>query len=191
MKRFFALLFAFCLLISLLAGCGEAPDPGDTEKNPFVIQSVYDDYDVSDSPDPAPVDQLCQYLTERLSPGEYLMIQRWEASVPGAPGKESEGKTDYYLLIYGADIEIFRKLLDSYDGPLVPILFGEASYSMSDLIKAEEDIRGFMENNRESVNAKIQRWDQVVYVSNIMRGYEELKRFADEYPVPEMFIVER
>lgn len=224
MKRFFALLFTLCLLVSLLTACGgspapgsevrpessssvspapqesasfageaETPDPGDTEKRPFVIQNVYDDYYVSDSPDPAPSELLCQYFTERLSPEEYLVIEPWEEAIPRAPWEEDVpevSEKNYYLLIYGTDIELFQNLLDSYDGPWVPVVFGDTSYSLRDLMKAEADIRAFMENNRELINAKIERWSQVVYVSNIMRGYEELKQFADDYSNPELFLIE-
>lgn len=224
MKRFLALLFALCLLASLLTACGGSPAPeseaepetpssvspapqesgpsagdagasgsGDTEKKPFVIQSVYDDYDVSGSPDPAPTELLCQYFTDRLSPEEYLVIKPWEQSIPPAPweGDPETPWTNYFVLIYGSDIRLFQTLLETYDGPWTPIVFGDASYSLSDLMKAELDIRSYMENNRELINAKIENRGTFVHVRNIMRGYEELKRFADDYPIPELFLIEK
>lgn len=227
MKRFLSLLFALCLLASLLTACGgspastpapeseaapEAPSSvspsaeensssaenagasgsGESEKEPFVIQSVYDYY-IVDSPDPAPSRLLSQYLTEHLSTGEYLTIEPSEQYIPLAPWEEPDpevSETNYFLFIYAEDIELITGLLDSYDGPRTPIVFREASYSLSDVIKAEEDIRGFMENNRALINAKIEGRGSFVHVRNIMRGYEELKQFADDYPLPELFLIE-
>ena len=224
MKRFLALLFALCLLASLLTACGGSPAPeseaepeapssvspapqesgpsiedagasgsGDSEKEPFVIQSVRNYY-IVDSPDPAPSRLLCQYLTEHLSTGEYLTIEPSEQYIPLAPWEEPDpevSETNYFLLIYAEDIELITGLLDSYDGPRTPVVFGEASYSLSDLMQAELDIRSYMENNRELINAKIENRGTFVHVRNIMRGYEELKRFADDYPIPELFLIEK
>lgn len=176
------------------AGEADASDPRDAEKKPFVIQNVYDDYYVSDSPDPAPTELLCQYFRERLSPDEYLMIEPWEEYIPRAPWEEDDpevSESNYFVLLYGPDIGLFENLLNSYDGPWAPIVFGETSYSLRDLMKAESDIKIFLEGHPEIIYAEIRRMTDVIYISGVEEGYEELKRFADDYPIPELFLIEK
>lgn len=152
-------------------------------KKPFVIQNQDDDWDISGLTDPAPAEQLSQYFLDHLSSDQYLLIECDDYYDIG------EGESRYHVFIWAENIEPFQNLLDSYDGPWTPILFGEVPYSLNDLMKAEADMKAFLEEHPEITYEEMGTTRDIVYVDWVKDGYEELQQFVDGYPSPELFSI--
>lgn len=158
---------------------------GAVVQRPFEIKNQEDDWrddwDISGLSDPAPAEQLCAYFLEHLTPDDYVLIEcHHELTWGWEPTGETE-TIDYYISILAEDKEPFQKLLDSYHGPWTPVVFQQESFSLSDLMEAQAEVKAFLEAHPEIVYDDLRIAGDYVAVEWVREGYEQLREFTESY----------
>lgn len=131
--------------------------------------------------DEEPVETLCQYLLENLTPKEYGVIDTYaEIKSPYDPENIEVLRSVRVIAPNKAPID---EVLQQYDGPYAPIFFYQNKNTLSNMTQARKDVQAFLAEHPEiEVTAFGEAWPQLVAVW-VEEFSDELTSFVENYPI--------
>ena len=150
-------------------------DPGESSAPPA---SPSQSASQSDPNNFAPVDALCDYLLENLSPSQYTSISR-----------QRDNKANLVVRALVPDRAPVEALVAAYPGEPVPVDYVDTQFSKAEQDAALEAVNAFFEEHPEIPLICVNRWyDQVMIY--LEAPSEDLEAFIAESSLKEIYLVE-
>ena len=152
-------------------------DPGESSAPPA---SPSQSASQSDPNNFAPVDALCDYLLENLSPSQYTSISRQ---------RDRDNNSNLVAQVWTPDRAPVEALVAAYPGEPVPVKYVDTRFSKAEQDAALEAVNAFFEEHPEIPLICVNRWyDQVMIY--LEAPSEDLEAFIAESSLKEIYLVE-
>ena len=160
-----------------LEGSEAFPDSGESSAPPA---SPSQSAGQSDPNNFAPVDALCDYLLENLSPSQYTSISRQ---------RDRDNNSNLVAEVWTPDRAPVEALVAAYPGEPAPVKYVDTQFSKAEQDAALEAVNAFFEEHPEIPLICVNRWyDQVMIY--LEAPSEALEAFIAESALEEIYLVE-